>query len=276
MASPDGSPSAPSQAATTIIVISHTGLIYWWPVWLVGFILYAFTLFGGDRLAVVPSGTKARSLSPQSLELTWSGEATDSLKEALQSSPDHEAFPIHLTSNRHLGLLFGAVLLLVIFGTNVLLRGMWSLLAILLLLLFGAIFVWLRLWGPIIHTLGSLDIYLTGPGYLFISTVLFLFWVITVFIFDPRRYMIFTPGQVIFHREVGDQRQVFDTTQIKVEKRRSDLLRHYILGFDAGDLLITLATGAGQQQFELPNVLFADSKIRLISEVMKIRPVLSE
>jgi len=45
----------PYQVPLTLKVISHTGLIYFRPVWLTGFILAGLTYAAGTRLAVVPA-----------------------------------------------------------------------------------------------------------------------------------------------------------------------------------------------------------------------------
>ena len=41
-----------------ITVISHSSLFYWWPVWLVGFIMATLTYFDNHRMVVVPADTK--------------------------------------------------------------------------------------------------------------------------------------------------------------------------------------------------------------------------
>ena len=81
------------------------------------------------------------------------------------------------------------------------------------------------------------------------------------------------PGQIIVHREVGDRQSVYDTSEVMVVKRRNDFIRHRLLGFGAGDLLVS--TADGRHEFELPNVLFADAKIREVAETMKTRPILA-
>jgi hypothetical protein len=59
---PDFAPGGP-QPVTSVRVVSHTGLFYWWPVWAAGLIFSALTFFGGGRLAVVPEGTKVTAVS---------------------------------------------------------------------------------------------------------------------------------------------------------------------------------------------------------------------
>jgi hypothetical protein len=74
------------------------------------------------------------------------------------------------------------------------------------------------------------------------------------------------------HKEIGDLRQAFDTTQVEVEKRRTDLFRYWVLGFGAGDLVIKVP---GQSlEIELPNVLFVARRVAEVSNLMKTKPVM--
>jgi hypothetical protein len=57
-----------------------------------------------------------------------------------------------------------------------------------------------------------------------------------------------------------------------VAKRRSDLFRHWLLGFGSGDLLVKPA-GADAQPFEMRNVLFVGNKLQLIQEMLQTREV---
>ena len=86
--------------------------------------------------------------------------------------------------------------------------------------------------------------------------------------------MAFTPGQLVVHKEIGDQRKVFDTTQVEAEKRRTDLFRHWVLGLGAGDLIIKVPSQS--LQIELPNVLFVSRRVTEIANLMKTKPVLSQ
>src|SRR5262249_13734438 len=49
---PDARPGA-------VGVISHSPLLYWWPVWAVGFLMAAVSYWHGDQVAFVPAGTVA-------------------------------------------------------------------------------------------------------------------------------------------------------------------------------------------------------------------------
>ena len=86
------------------------------------------------------------------------------------------------------------MLLLVIFITNVPLRGLWSVIVIVLILSMVIIFAILGWWEHILETLSFLDIRINLGGYLLVSTVLLGFWLVVFFFFDRQIYMVFTPA----------------------------------------------------------------------------------
>jgi hypothetical protein len=266
-------PAPPPEDVPTKI-ISHTGLLYWWPVWLVGFILAGLTWFERTRLAVVPAGTTVKEVREKTYELTVpkdSGAAVHHLKEATQAGQD--AFPVAVSGNRNYGMIYVVVLLLVIFATNVPLRGLWSALALMMVFLVALLLAIFDLWGGILRALGDLHIHFTLAGFLVPSVVLLVLWVATVFGFDQLRYVRVTPGQLAVHQDIGDAVKVYDATHVMVRKRRSDLIRHWMLGFGAGDLIIDIP---GQsEQIVLTNVLFVAAKVQLISDQLKTRQVVT-
>jgi hypothetical protein len=256
----------------TIKVVSHTGLIYWWPVWLVGFILAALTYAEDSRLVVVPAGTRVKELQAgKAYELLLPKPASPDLAQAAAARGE-DALTVRVAHSTNYGVVYVVVLLVVIFGSNVPLRGLASLVAILAILLVTLLFAYLDWWRAILDFLGGLHVEISLAGYLFTSVVLLVLWLATVFLYDPLRYMVFTPGQFVVHKEIGDQREVYDTTQVSAEKRRTDLFRHWVLGFGAGDLIIKVPTQS--LQIELPNVLFADQRVTQIANLMKTKPVL--
>ncbi len=272
-------PLPPPTESTTIKVVSHSPLIYWWPVWVAGFVLAILTYAQGDRLAIVPEGTRIR-LGPDgpqggSSVLELKGKPTAFLRAAAAAPSDKDAFPTRVADDKAYGLVFTLVLLLVILSTNISLRGLWSVLVVLVLVMLAVVFAAEGWWTSIVAGLGSLHIFLSAAGYLVIAAVLFVFWVLVVFVYDQRRYMIFSPGQFVVHQEVGDLRQIHDTTNVNVEKRRSDLFRNWILGFGSGDLIVQ-TPGTQGQQYVLPNVLFAARRVREIANLLKTRPVVPE
>src|SRR5262249_9512465 len=142
------------------------------------------------------------------------------------------------------GVIFATVLLLVMVITNVPMRGMWSVVIIVIIL---ATVIILSLisgaWEWIFEKLSNLSIHLNGGGYLFISLILFAIWLVTFLFFDKQIYVVVTPGQVRVCEEIGGGEQVYSTQGITFQKKRSDLFRHWILGFGSGDLIINV-TGA--------------------------------
>ncbi|HMF18457.1 MAG TPA: hypothetical protein VKE98_14705 [Gemmataceae bacterium] len=259
----------------TIRVVSHTTLIYWWPVWLVGLILAGLTYFDGTRLAVLPPGTTVRVIQPNKVyELETNKTSADLEEAAAKSAKGQDAFSVRVAAHKRYGLVYTIVLVLVIFGSNVPLRGLASVVAILAILAVTVLFRHLDWWTPIFDLLGSLPIQISMAGYLVPSLVLLILWLATFFLYDPLRYVVFTPGQMAVHKEIGDQREVFDTTQVEVEKRRSDLFRHWVLGFGAGDLIIKVPSQS--LQIVLPNVLFVGRRVTEIANLMRLKPVLTQ
>jgi hypothetical protein len=259
-------------------VVSHSSLFYWWPVWVLGFVIVAISYASGTRLAVVPEGSTFKAVAgggvPEAFVLTLPGKPTMSLRNAAAVPTGKQAFPYRMARFTSVHLIYAVVLLAVILASTVTLRGLWSvvnLMAILLVALLFELFGW---WGTIIKDLGGLHLYISTAAYFFTSLVLCLYWLAAVFVFDQRRFIVFSPGQLIVHREIGDQKAVYDTGGVNVVKRRNDFIRHRLLGFGAGDLVVS--TADGRHEFELPNVLFADAKIREIAETMKTRPVVTE
>jgi hypothetical protein len=269
-------PAAPTAGTDpVIVVISHTGLLYWWPVWLVGFVLSVLTWFGGERLAIVPAGTKIKAVTSKVYQLTVPARSNGSLDQALEAAAKgEEPFPVRVSASRDAGTVFMVVLLLVVFGSNVPLRGLWSVIAILVLLVVAMLLAYFGLWGPILERLGGMHIEISLAGYLLPSVVLLVLWLATVFGFDRLRYIRFTAGQFVVHKAIGDAQEVYDTTQVNVRKRRSDLFRHWVLGLGAGDLIVYVP--AQNKEIVLPDVLFVDRKVQQIADLMKTRPVLAE
>src|SRR5262249_47523499 len=106
---------ANSQQPRPLKVVSHTGLIYWWPVWLVGFILAGLTYVDGGRLAVVPEGTTlTQSASGKVFELTVPDQPTPSLvRAAADAAKGEPAFPVRIARSTNYGVVYVLVLLLV-------------------------------------------------------------------------------------------------------------------------------------------------------------------
>ncbi len=170
-------------------------------------------------------------------------------------------------------MLFAVVLLLVIVITNVPLRGLWSVVVIVVVILMSIIFALAHWWEPILDALGRLHIHINAAGYFLISLSLFVIWLVTFVFFDPQIYMVFSPGQLRVRQEIGGGEAAYDTAGMVIQKQRNDLFRHWILGLGSGDLIVN-TSGATAHHFDLPNVLFVGYKVRQIEEMLRERQVL--
>jgi hypothetical protein len=261
------------RVAREVRVISHSSLFYWWPVWAVGLILGLITLFDGYRMALVPPGTRAeRSRQVEGHD----GPPSDVLilpasAKLPPANGDPDQPRLHMARSKNIGIIFGAVLILIIFISNVPLRGMWSLTAVLLVVLLVVIFALAGWWEWILDRFSLLDVRINAGGYFFISTVLFIIWALTVFVFDRRTYVIITPGQVRVCTAVGGGETVYDTTGMTFQKQQNDLFRHWIVGLGSGDLIMHRTNT--NQEVDMPNVLFIGAKVREIEQLIKERQV---
>jgi hypothetical protein len=272
-----------------IRVVSHCTLFYWWPVWAVGFIMFLITAITGEHMVTVPVHTVA----VRSAFVDENGKSRDAYvlpipdpksekKTFLPLEKEDENQPkaqpkqpyLWMSTNKNLGVLFVVVLLLVIVITNIPLRGLWSVIVIVLIVSLSIIFALLEWWEKILHYLFFLDIRINAAGYLVISIVLFALWLVVMLLFDRQIYMVFTPGQLRVRQEIGDAETAFDTAGMTIQKQRSDLFRHWILGLGSGDLIVKTG-GATSQEFHMPNVLFIGRKVKDIEEMLKTKMVVS-
>jgi hypothetical protein len=163
--------SAASQKK--IVVYSHSMLFYWWPVWFAGFIMALVSYMSDQRLAIVPAGTVAK----RDALVVPEGKTMPVDKATQELTQPH----LRIASGKNIGALFFTVLLLVIFSTNVPLRGLWSVIAILVILFLAVLFAVAHIgdrtiWDIVISYLTLLDIRMNMGGYLFVSLVLFVLW----------------------------------------------------------------------------------------------------
>jgi hypothetical protein len=256
-----------------VYVVAHSMIFYWWPVWAVGLLLAGLSLIGGHRLAIVPAGTQA-------VEGLEGGREALVLPAGARLPRDPETGKpreptLRVASRSGYGVVFIVVVLLVIFITNVPIRGMWSVVVIITVVLGTIILALAGWWDDILEAAGHSHVYINAFGYLAVSLPLLILWLVVVLFFDRRFYMIFSPGQLLVHQEVGTGVVAYDTLGMVVAKRRSDLFRHWLLGFGSGDLIDKTA-GASAQQFEMHNILFVGSKLQLIQQMLQTREVVGE
>jgi hypothetical protein len=259
-----------------IRIVSHSNLFYWWPVWAVGFIIGTLAWFDGHMMVVVPKGTTLEH-NRQIQGLPEKGEVDLLiLPNPKNPEPDgqRQLSMVHVAGYKGYGVFFTIVLLLVIVITNVPLRGMWSLTVVVVIVLGSIILALAGWWEPILNALGRLQIFMNLAGYFLVSSALFLIWLVTFVLFDPQIYMIFTPGQLRVHQEIGGGEAAYDTTGMVIQKQRNDLFRHWVLGLGSGDLIVN-TSGAAAHHFDLPNVLFVGYKVKQIEDMLREKQVVT-
>ena len=175
--------------------------------------------------------------------------------------------------SKNYGVIFCVTLLLVITITNIPLRGMWSVVVIITVIMMSVIFA-LAGWWEWIFDLLSVPRYppSTWAG-----------------ICSSRRFPLYRPsgcsrcssstsrctsssrpGQFKVCTEIGGGEKVYDTVGMKLERQRSDLFRHMILGLGSGDLIVK-TSGASPKHFDLPNALFISKKVQQIEDMLQKR-----
>ena len=271
-----------------IKIVSHSTLFYWWPVWAAGFIMAIITAASGARMAVTPAGTvyapgatgKLDFKDPkQGAQETTQYEVKDQdvliAPHGISEEARQNVNPkLHMAPSKNLGVFYAFILLLVITITNIPLRGLWSVMVIVVMVFAVIILALMHVWNDVLTYFSFLDIRINLGGYLLISSVLFVIWCVVVFLFDKQLYMVFSPGQLRVRLEIGEGETAYDTTGMTIQKQRSDLFRHWILGLGSGDLIVR-TSGAQAHHFDLPNVLFLGRKVRDIEDMLRSRQVVT-
>jgi len=297
-AAPQPAPGTPAAADTTpgydeIRIFSHSPLFYWWPVWLFGFIFSLITLMDNHRMVIVPGDSLLVKEpvgqgewrynvygvpEPDNMERLLK-TATPEEKQALaQRNPafpaDRDANKIrpHVSPRSWMGPAYLIILFMVIIITSVPLRGLWSLVVLIGLVVIALLISLFKWWDDILDAFYGLHVFINLAGYLLLSTVLFIAWAVATFIFDRRSYIVFTPGQIRVVEEIGSRERTYDTTGMTVEKHRDDWFRHIFLGFGTGDLSVRTA-GADRNEILMPNVALIGFKIDPIQQLIRQRQI---
>ena len=215
-------------------IYSRSAIFYWWPVWLTGYVLAAITYLGGQRVAL--SNGKEILVHP----------------------------------NTGLGVTFIVMLALIMMFTNVRLRGIYSVVGLLAVAFVTVLFAWLGWWDSILSFIPQLAVYMNFGFYLTFSTLLLAIWALRFFFFDHLVFWRVRPGQLTEEHMIGGGEQSYDTRGMLFEQRGNDFFRH-ALGFGASDLLL-ITTGARKQEIDIPNVLFADRKVKVMQRLIAIKP----
>jgi hypothetical protein len=222
------------RAPQTVYVFSHSNFFYWWPVWVVGFIMALVTFLWGQKVNV---GGAAEMIHP----------------------------------SKNLGVIFTLTLFLVILITNVTVRGLASVLVILGAAFAVLLVAYLGWWDTMLGWFSLLSIHMNLGFYVFFSTLIFVVWAVAVFGYDRLHYWRVTPGQITHDYVIGGAAKSYDTRGMVFEKHRQDLFRHWVLGMGSGDIEIS-TMGAKREHLTVPNVLFVDAKVSAIQRLIAMSP----
>ena len=257
-----------------IRVFGHTNLVYWWPVWLLGFVFAGLTWVDGHRMAVVPAGTlveKAKTIpgeaGPRDVLVAPQGTPLPTQPKAGEAENEPGML---VARNNNYGVIFVMTLLLVVVFTNLTVRGLASIIVIAGLVITTLVLAQFHMWDTIFRWVGGLDIRMNAGGYMAIALPLFLVWVFATFVYDRYVYLIVSRGQVRIRQDIGDGEVAVDTSGVVLEKKRNDLFRHWVLGLGSGDLHVKTG-GPANLDFDLPNVLFVGTKLARIQDLIRER-----
>ncbi|MDX2290411.1 MAG: hypothetical protein NW217_16530 [Hyphomicrobiaceae bacterium] len=211
-------------------IYSHSTLLYWWPAWAFGY-LAALVNAGQEQFLATAEGARPSS---------------------------------------SVGLTFIAILLLLIVFTNVRLRGINSVVAILAIGFLAILLAWLGWWDDIAALVPYLWVHMNTGFYLVFSTGLLIIWLTMFFVFDRLMFWRVRPGQLTVERLIGGGAESFDTDGLRFERLEADFFRA-VLGFGAGDLKAT-TTGLGGTTIDIPNVILVKSKVHAIEKLISVQP----
>ena len=213
-----------------IIIYGHSTLLYWWPAWVFGFI-FSILNEGQERFLATAQGARPSSA---------------------------------------LGLTYLSILLLLIVFTNVRLRGINSVVALLTVAFVAVLLAWLGWWDDIARLIPYLWVHMNTGFYLVFSTGLLIVWSLMFFVFDRLTYWRIRPGQMTEEHLIGGGAESFDTNGLRFQKLSSDFFRA-VIGFGAGDLRATTTGGQGAL-IEIPNVILVDRKVNAVEKLISVKP----
>jgi len=229
-------PSRPPQAAVMqVIVYGHSALLYWWPLWVAGYVMALLTWLHHDQAVI---GDKPEWFNP----------------------------------SRNLGVIYTMLLLLLIVVTSTRIKGMKAAVIIAGMAFLSLLFVHLGWCETILGWLGNQSISLSLGFYFVSSSGLLLVWLISVFVIDRLSFWRFRPGLVTHEYVGGVVNNSYDTDNMTILlNRQDDFFRHWIIGVGSGDLHMETMGGRGMDR-TVENVLFVGGKMSMIQRLIATKP----
>lgn len=225
-----------NAAPREVRLVAHSNLIYWWVVWLYGYVCALATYVNH---IVVPFGTKQIKFFPEA----W------------------------------LGLSYIAIVLFVVVFTNVRARVLHTFIiaAVLSLALIGIEWQWGL--GSIFRFVPELKVQMNLAFYMVASTGLLIIWLIVIFGIDHLTYWRFAGGQVMERHRLGNAPgNVYDTRGMLMRRLPDDLFRHKILGLGflglgTGDVVFKPSV-QGSEPFVIENVWRCSEQQRRVERLL--------
>lgn len=219
-------------ARPSVTLISHSPVIYWWPAIVASYAAALVSYLQGHEVA---------------------GDASNSY--------------IHPSNNP--GLIFIAILTLLLIFTNAKLRGIYSYLTLAVIAFLVVLFAWLGWWDAILQFIPQLSAKANAGFYMVFGTVLLVVWLSAFFFFDRLTFWRVYPGQIVEERLIGGASNSHDTDRLAFEKMDRDLFKRGLLGLGAGDVKMI---APGREPIYIPNILLVEGKIRKAQELVVISP----
>jgi hypothetical protein len=173
-------PAEPPRDAQ-VIVFGHSWLLYWWPVWVAGYVMAL---------------------------LTWLHPVPVQIGNA------HVLF----SSRTSLGVSYALVVLLTVLVNNTNMRGLVSLVVVLCVGFLALLFAYFDWWPDILNWFGQQPVYADMGFYIFLSTGLLLIWALVVLVFDHLSFWRIRPGQVTHEYVLGAVESSYDTDNMVFTK----------------------------------------------------------
>ena len=216
-----------------IRIRSHSPVLFWWPVWSVGFVLGVVTLLTAPEFS-----NASRPVAVQVLA---------------DSGP---------------GVLFALLITFTALLTSVRLRGFVPLIVMGVILVGVIALSVLGGWAVILRFVPDLAVQLSAGFYFLLSSAFFTLWRVYFFVLDRLHYWQIADGRVSVRTFFGREIRSTSLEGWNVRQVNDDLLRHVIFGFGSGHLIFENISDLSQR-VEITNVLGVGRRKRQIREAMK-------
>ena len=225
-----------AAAPREVRLVAHSNILYWWVVWLYGYVC-AFGTYINH--VAVPFAGKQIKFFPEA----W------------------------------LGISYVAVVLFVIVFTIVRARVLHTFIIAALgaLALVGMEWQWGL--GSVFSFVPEIRVHMNLALYMKMSTGLLLIWIVVVFFIDQLTYWRFAGGQVVERHRLGNATgHVYDTRGMLMRRNPDDFFRHKLLGLGflgigTGDVVFKAAI-PGAEPFIIENVWRSNEQQRRIERLL--------